>query len=63
MKFVINGLEFRVYKYPNGRWIYVFDDFEGNSSESPIFAKHIKPSLKHFTKWIVSTIQEEEGEE
>ena len=56
---IVNGLEFWVFTYPDGRWQYIYDDYEGNTAESPIFAPRVKPSVKHFSKWIVSTIQEE----
>jgi hypothetical protein len=64
MKFTIaGGLRFWVYARTDGRWQYVFDDGEGVFSvESPLFPKRVKPSVKHFAKWIASTIQEEEGE-
>jgi len=58
---IANGLRFWVFTRNNGQWQYVFDDSgEGVFSlESPLFAKRIKPSAKHFLKWIASTIQEE----
>jgi hypothetical protein len=60
MKFLIaGGLVFWVYTRPDGRWQYIFDDDDGFSLESPLFSKRIKPSAKHFLKWIASTIQEE----
>jgi hypothetical protein len=62
-KFLLaGGLVFWVYARTDGRWQYVFDDSEGGwfSVESPLFSKRIKPSAKHFAKWIASTIQEGE---
>jgi len=62
-KFIIaGGLVFWVYTRNNGQWQYVFDDgFNGwFSVESPLFARRVKPSAKHFIKWIASTIQEGE---
>jgi hypothetical protein len=57
--YIIAGLRFWVYTRPDGQWQYIFDDDDGFSSESPLFAKRVKHSAKHFLKWIASTIQEE----
>jgi hypothetical protein len=57
--YIIAGLRFWVSTRTDG-WRYIFDDDDGFFSESPLFSKRIKPSAKHFLKWIASTIQEGE---
>ena len=55
----VGGLEFRVYRIRN-EWCYVFSDWDTVDIESPKFSNRIKPSIRHFQKWIVSTIKKEE---
>lgn len=55
---ICGGLEFRVYQR-HGGWCYSYSDWDMVDIESPMFPNRIKPSIRHFQKWIVSTIKKE----
>jgi hypothetical protein len=59
MKFMIGGVCYCVLDYGNGTWCYEYDNGCCFGTESPSYPESIKPSIEHFTAWILPTITQE----